>query len=243
MTASGAGAARPVSWSPDSTQLVFASDEKLDGSDNPNNARNIWIVRADGSGLKPLTNGTASPALTHGFPAWSPDGTKILYLSDRKLDGTDALNTNITQNVWVVNPDGSSPTPLTQLTGSNLSIFSATWSPDGSKIAFVSARPLNGSNTDVPNSTAQNVWVMNADGSSPTPVTAYTAAQISVSDLAWTAGGTKLLFSSNAAVALGNALNTNSITNIFVIDVGGTGQTALTLYTATNTGANAPAQP
>ena len=244
-TASQAGSARPISWSPDSTRLVFASDAKLDGSDNPNGARNIWIVRADGSNLEPLTTGTAA-VLQHGFPAWSPDGTKILYLSNRKLDGSDALNApNITQNIWVVNPDSSTPTPtpLTQLTKSNLSIFAATWSPDGSKIAFISARPLDGSDADVPNGTAQNVWVINADGSSPTHLTAFTAASITVSDLAWSAGGSKLLFSSNAAVGGGDALNTNSITNIFVMDASGANRTPLTIYTTTFSGANAPAQP
>lgn len=245
VTALQANAASPISWSPDSTQLVFGSNQKLDGSNNSNNAGNIWIVRADGSGLNPLTKGTASPAMLSFFPSWSPDGTKILYLSNLKLDGTDALNTNLIQNIWVVNPDvtNPNPTPLTQLAGSNSSIFNPTWSPDGTQIAFVSARPLNGSDTGVPFGSAQNVWVMNANGSSPTPVTAFTASPIMVFDLAWSAGGTKLLFSSNAAVGGGDALNTNSVTNIFVIDVGGTNQTALTLYTATNTGANAPAQP
>jgi len=244
MTASNAGTARPISWSPDSTRLVFASDQKIDLTDNPNGARNIWIVDAGGSNLRPLTTGTVSSVLQHGFPAWSPDGTKILYLSNRKLDNSDALNMNITQNIWVMNPDGTVPTALTQLTaGINIGAFSAVWSPDGSKIAFISARPLNGSDTDVPNGTAQNVWVINANGSSPTHVTAFTASSITISDLAWSAGGAKLLFSSNAAVGLGDALNTNSITNIFVMDASGANRAALTLYTATGTGADAPAQP
>lgn len=245
LTANEAGAASPVQWSPDSTRLVFPADSALDGSDNSNgtsHTRNLWIVRADGSGLVPLTKLTAFVA-ANGAPFWSPDGTKIGYLSLAKLDLSDAANTNLAQNIWVINPDGSNRTPLTQLTAVNVGIFSAIWSPDGSKIAFVSARPLNGDNTDVPNGTAQNVWVVNADGSNPTHVTAFTAMSIAISDLAWTAGGTKLLFSSNAAVGGGDALNTNSITNIFVMDADGGNRGPLTIYTATNTGASAPAQP
>src|SRR5262249_25647125 len=115
--------------------------------------------------------------------------------------------------------------------------------PDGSQIAFISARPLNGSDTDVPNGTAQNVWIINANGSSPTAVTAFTATSIVISDLAWSAGGTQILLSSNAPVRRRQPPNTNSITNIFVMDANGANRAPLTLYTTTLSGANAPAQP
>src|SRR5262249_40260793 len=147
-------------------------------------------------GRRPLTRLTAFVA--NSFEAaWSPDGTKIAFVSSRALDGSDAANTNITQNVWIMNADGTGQTPLTRLTGGNASAFAVAWSPDGTKIAFASARALDGSDTSVPNGTPSNIWVMNANGSNPTALTTLTAASV-VSDLpAWTPGGTKILFVSS----------------------------------------------
>ncbi|PYU28093.1 MAG: hypothetical protein DMG31_20915, partial [Acidobacteria bacterium] len=88
-------------------QVVFHSSRKLDGSDalNTNPTPNIWRVNADGTGLTPLTNATASGAGSL-VPQWSPDGSKIVFHSSRKLDGSDAANTNGTSNIWRVNADG-----------------------------------------------------------------------------------------------------------------------------------------
>ena len=241
MTALSAFSARPVHWSPDSTRLAFPSDKALNGSDNSNSARNIWIVNADGSGLAPLTKITAAGS-THGSPVWSPDGTKIAFLSTRALDKSDALNTNNVQNIWVMNADGSGLTALTQLNGSNSGTFGLAWSPDGAKIAFSSTRALDGSNTANTNN-AQNIWAMNADGSSPTHLTGLVAAPIIFTDLAWTAGGAKLLFTSNRALNGTDALNANSIQNVWVIDANGSNAAPLTSLTTASTGAGAPAQP
>ena len=80
---------------------------------------NIWLLRADGSDHRPLLSGTAN----YSSPRWSPDGTRLAYLSNeergsqlyvRWMDtGQTALLTNI------------------QNSASNIS-----WSPDGQTIAF-----------------------------------------------------------------------------------------------------------
>jgi Tol biopolymer transport system component len=57
-------------------------------------------------------------------PTWSPDGTKIAFTHG----GTGA-------NIFTMNPDGSTPTTLTR---SNLDGHAtASWPPDGSRIAFL----------------------------------------------------------------------------------------------------------
>jgi Tol biopolymer transport system component len=101
----------------------------------------IYVMNAqDGSNQ---TNLTLDPA-TDEFPSWSPDGTKIAFVT-----GTD---------IYVMNADGSGQTNI-----SHNPAFEQhpSWSPDGTKIAFTSYRD---GNTDI--------YVMNAqDGSNQTRLT------------------------------------------------------------------------
>ena len=75
----------------------------------------------------PITGGEATP-LVKGYDwnmqaTYSPDGSKIAFLSDR--DGMI--------NVWVMNADGSNPVQITK--ENNNTIHTPTWSPDGQYIA------------------------------------------------------------------------------------------------------------
>jgi hypothetical protein len=99
-------------WSPDGTRLAFQTNR---GSE----LLRIYVVRADGSGLRPLTaeRGEASE------PAWAPDGQSIAFTSD--LDGDE--------DIYVMRPDGSG---LRKITHSTLDDMGPTWSPDGRRLAF-----------------------------------------------------------------------------------------------------------
>ncbi len=55
-------------------------------------------------------------------PKFSPDGTKIVFLSDRSG----------AENVWIARTDGSDPRPVTK--GRNQMFASPTWTPDGQYI-------------------------------------------------------------------------------------------------------------
>jgi dipeptidyl aminopeptidase/acylaminoacyl peptidase len=69
-------------------------------------------------------------------PAWSPDGERLAFVSNRSAD-PDA---NYDTNLWLVAADapdrGASPVQLTTSPGADRS---PAWSPDGEWIAFVSA--------------------------------------------------------------------------------------------------------
>jgi hypothetical protein len=104
-------------------------------------------------------DGTAPTRLTNTFglndvPAWSPDGSKIVWHSTRDPSGS---------HLWVMNADGSAQTKLTS-TSADLNIFPA-WSPDGTKIAF--SRLRNGD---------FDIYLVNADGSAETQLTSGAAA-------------------------------------------------------------------
>jgi Tol biopolymer transport system component len=217
-------------WSPDGTKLAFDSFRALDGSDAANSngtSNNIWIVHADGSGATPLTQLTAQFAGS-SHPVWSPDGTRIAFISNRALDGSNAANGGA-ENVWAMKADGSGATPLTQLTVSSFS-HTLVWSPDGTHIAFSSDRALNGSNAS--NGSAENIWVVNADGSSITPLTKYAAStQNLVNRMGqWSPDGTKILFSSQGMLDGSDA--PNPAVNIWVMNANGSNATPLTKLTA-----------
>jgi Tol biopolymer transport system component len=216
-------------WSPDGRKIIFMSRRALDGSDsaNTNRTANVWIVNADGSNVKPLTKLTAGSADCTD-PAWSPDGSKIVFDSSRALDGSDAAGVAFTSNVWVMNADGSGVIPLTKLTRKNADSFLPVWSPDGGKIAFRATRALDGSDNSAQ---ATNLWVMNADGSGVAPLTQLTAFTASANP-AWSPDSSKIAFASTRALDGSDAANTNNTSNIWVMNANGSGATALTRLTA-----------
>src|SRR2546427_8964950 len=118
-TAAGAFSFAPK-WSADGPRVAFESSRKLDGSDagNGNGTSNIWRVNADGTGLTALTNATAGFAGS-ASPQWSPDGTRVVFESSRKLDGSDAANANRMSNIWQVHADGTELTALTTATAAS----------------------------------------------------------------------------------------------------------------------------
>ena len=98
-------------WSPDGSQIAF------DGWIHENGFE-IWVMNADGSGLRNLTNtpdlGEYSPSLVAGRSAHP-----VLAGGDQP-------------RLEVMNSDGTGRNPL----ASN-GAYWASWSPDGTRIAFL----------------------------------------------------------------------------------------------------------
>ncbi len=83
----------------------------------------VYVMDADGSGQRRLTNGGVPGCGQEGNPAWSPDGRRIAIVG----------NINSTHDIYVMNADGSGQRRLTRTTDP---LSSPAWSPDGRKIAF-----------------------------------------------------------------------------------------------------------
>jgi Tol biopolymer transport system component len=102
---------------------------------------------------------------------------RIAFYSDQ-----NSLDTNI----FLINPDGSSRTPITD-DASNPDLifgtfdFSPSWSPDGMKLAFVSSRDGSGF----------QIYSMNADGSSVKKLSDNSNQD---SEPAWSPDGSKIAF-------------------------------------------------
>jgi Tol biopolymer transport system component len=204
-----------IAWSPDGRKLAFVSDRALDGSSaqNTNEITNVWVMNADGSGLMPLTKFTAAHTYVSEPVVWSPDSRKLAFSWRRALDSADAVEPVSPSNIWVVNADGSGLKALTRLKAKSTSASQPDWSPDGSKLIFVSK---------------DNIWVMNADGSNTKPLTNLPARFTpAVSSPVWSPEGTKIAFQYTDFVeSIDNGQR--SAPNIWVIDANGSGAAPVT---------------
>lgn len=101
---------RHASLSPDGEHVAaFALDPHED----------LVVFRRDGTGLRRLTN----DVFRDRGPAWSPDGQRIAFVSNRGGD----------YQLWSVQPDGQGLAPLTQ---HPQGAFAPMWSHDGQRIAW-----------------------------------------------------------------------------------------------------------
>jgi TolB protein len=79
----------------------------------------IWVVNADGAGLRQLTRGADDRQ-----PNWSPAGDRIVF--QRTRSGA--------QDLYTIRPDGTGLRNVTKTR--RLSETDASWSPSGRKIVF-----------------------------------------------------------------------------------------------------------
>lgn len=108
--------------SPDGATVIFSRGFVDLRSDQ--NRSNLWVIGIDGTRLRQMTDGDWSDS----SPAWSPDGKRIAFLSDRS--GTTQLHV-----MWVDTREQLQLTRLERAPGS------ITWSPDGRQIAFTNFVP------------------------------------------------------------------------------------------------------
>jgi Tol biopolymer transport system component len=184
-------------------KIVFVSDR--DGN------REIYTMNPDGTGQTRLTFNSAF----EGGPRWSPDGTKIVFVSDRDGAGT--------QRIYVMNADGSNPTLLTP-NSFGVGDFDPSWSPDGSKIVFVSTVI-----TSPPTPHIYGIGTMNVDGSNKTGVLGSAVPNAAFDNPIFSQDGSKIIFS--------HLPNSSPTSDVFSVNLNGTNQTGLTSDNRNNFGA------
>ena len=120
-------------WSPDGKKIAYYAFALTQPSRNPE----IWLMDADGSTPKKLTD--------HGIdPAWSPDGRQIAFASHR--DGI--------YQIYVMNSEGAN---VRRLTKHNAEDSNPVWAPDGKSILYSSATKDD----------HRGLFLMGSDGSDP----------------------------------------------------------------------------
>jgi dipeptidyl aminopeptidase/acylaminoacyl peptidase len=166
-----------IAWSPDSKRLAFVTTSpgpeaasgdpivitrylyKPDAGEgltrfNDNRRRHIFWIDAAGGEARSLTPATG-PYEEHSID-WSPDGTEILYVSNREPDPDVYYNPDL---FAVRVSDGQ----VRRITATETAEYQPRWSPDGTSIVFLGTRR---GLTDLETTMEDNhAWVMRADGS------------------------------------------------------------------------------
>lgn len=220
----------PISWSPDGTKLLFATNTYGTAT---------FVIDADGTGRVTLPGAS--------FLQWSPDGTRIAFtpapypyepyyprIGLINPDGTnntwltDPLGNNsfgswspdgtrivfsrsapgTSDQIWLMAADGSAQTRLTSDVASD---NDPLWSPDGAEIAFVRRYP----------SGKREIFTMNPDGSGQTQLTIATDFSVDFRSARWSPGGRRMAFTSSSG----------GHTQIYVMNADGSAQKALTAAT------------
>ncbi|MDQ3610878.1 MAG: hypothetical protein M4D85_04565 [Actinomycetota bacterium] len=173
----------------------------------------IWTMNPDGSVPLNITN---SPDSGDVFPAWSPDGTRLTFSSDRADPGNF--------DVYVMNADGTGVTRLTDAPGEDRG---TSWTSDGERIVFHSARDRDASHSF-------DVFTMKPDGTDQTKIFTNGSAAYVCGD---SETGT-IVFNSNGDPLGTNPVNDNGFRDfeIFTMDIDGSNVFQVTSNTVIDSG-------
>ncbi|MFT3746116.1 MAG: hypothetical protein QM785_17730 [Pyrinomonadaceae bacterium] len=157
-------------WSPDGTKIAFVRGSTF---------TDIWTMNADGTNQTKLTDIATetkpSGSFSNAQPSWGSNNKIVFRGTFRKV-----VNGNLTSvgDIWTMDPTGAN---FVRLTDDPVNAYAPDWSPNASKIVFVSNRATN----------RGEIYTMNADGTSPIRIT--NNASISNSNPAWSPDGLKIV--------------------------------------------------
>jgi TolB protein len=152
----GLGGGGEVTYSAAAGKLAFTCQgQELD----------ICVAGLEGGGFENLTRYPGR----EGLPRWSPDGTRILFISTR----------SVVPAIWVVALDGAD---FTQLGQASAPQSDPSWSPDGRRVLFASQEQRN-----------WDIYLMDADGQNATNLTNNPADDVAPK---WSPDGQLIVFQS-----------------------------------------------
>jgi Tol biopolymer transport system component len=144
----------PLAWSPNGQQIAAAGS--LNGGDE--NHTRLYLINLDGSGNRVLLG-----SLFGLLPKWSPDGQSLAF---RGFDGSRF-------GLYVIGAQGNNlfKVPANQVNAESYEVlFSFDWSPDGTKLVFLSEGPMRGSwpNQEIGTGARAQFMLFDMNGSSLT---------------------------------------------------------------------------
>lgn len=199
--------------------IAFVTDREVSDPSacEPCNSE-IYLVRPDGTGDPvDLTHSLAAD----GAPAWSPDGSKVAFVSNRHDPSPRSCKDSCNWEIYVADLQTRI---VTRVTNDPWQDGSPTWSPDGKRIAFHSNR--NATNRQTCHRSDHcpfEIYVINADG---TGLDRLTRNRASDETPRWSPSGETIAFRSNR----------DGDQEIYAMDTQGRGQTNLTQDPADDAG-------
>ena len=84
-------------WHPNGRQIIFATNQRSVQDGTGGRTFDLYLVNTDGTGLERVSFSDTFDA----FPMFSPDGTKLVFASNRRADRQPSRDTNIFVADWV----------------------------------------------------------------------------------------------------------------------------------------------
>ena len=139
----------------------------------------IWVVDVKSGAGQQITSGED---WNDTDPQWSPDGTKIAFVSDRT---GRAFDNSRNTDVWVVPSAGG---PLVKISDHDEQDRNPRWSPDGKTIAFVGSAK---------ESSHPKLWLASSQGGTKSTLAAN-GLDLIPSQIQWAEGGRAIYFEAGA---------------------------------------------
>lgn len=219
------GGSYDAAWSPDGTKIAFTSSTVDLVPGDTNASKDVFVKTVATGAIQRISTDAAGLQVNGGSfnPVWSPDGTRIAFVSESS--GLVASDTNNGSDLFVKTLANASVQRIStdsaglQASGSS---FNPAWSPDGTRIAFLSgaANLVSGDTNGVADVFTKNLTTSAVQRVS-TAGNGDQASGESYDRPAWSPDGSKIAFSSYANNLVPGDTNTGM--DVFVKDLSGGG--------------------